>query len=335
MGIAVVLAGLLMVNTVVVNNQTKAAKVTVEGGRIVSLPGGNVQVLDEGPTAVPASRAGAPIVLVHCYSCSLRWWDAMVPLLSKEHRVVRIDLLGHGGSEKPKSGYSIESQAQLVAGALNELGVEGAVVVGHSLGATVVTALAEQSSQLVDRVVNIDQAPDNEDFGDFPLIAKLSYWPVIGEALTRITPDFAIKDGYQAAFAPDYDLESGFEDPDQVVADLHAMTNTAFESASEAEDDYTKEIPLDDRLARAAVPLLVIFGSEDQVYEPATEALAAYRDVPGVRTALIDGAGHSPNVEKPEEAARLILEFAADAGDEGAGHPPRRVGLGGRKAKGK
>ena len=49
--------------------------------------------------------------------------------------------------------------------------------------------------------------------------------------------------------------------------------------------------------------------------------------MPGVRTAKVKGAGHSPNVEKPEETARLIKEFAADAGDErSVEHPPRNVG---------
>ena len=75
-----------------------------------------------------------------------------------------------------------------------------------------------------------------------------------------------------------------------------------------------------------AVPLMVIFGAEDQIYD-ADESLAAYEDVPGVRTAKVKGAGHSPNVERPEVTARLINEFAADAGDErGNEHPPRNIG---------
>ena len=97
-------------------------------------------------------------MLIHCYLCSLEWWDELAPLLSEDHRVIRIDLLGHGGSEKPSSGYSIEDQAGLVAGALTGLDVQGAVVVGQSMGAGVAVALAEQSSQLVDRVVAMNQA---------------------------------------------------------------------------------------------------------------------------------------------------------------------------------
>jgi pimeloyl-ACP methyl ester carboxylesterase len=57
------------------------------------------------------------------------------------------------------------------------------------------------------------------------------------------------------------------------------------------------------------VPLLAIFGAEDQIYDPQA-AIARYRQVPGAQTHLIPGAGHSPNVEKPNLVAPLILAFA-------------------------
>ena len=87
-----------------------------------------------------------------------------------------------------------------------------------------------------------------------------------------------------------------------MVEDYSAMTYTSFDEAAAAEDDYTEDAPLDERLKTALVPLLVIFGEEDQIYD-AGAASEAYRDVPGARIALIQGAGHSPNVEKPEETA--------------------------------
>ena len=61
------------------------------------------------------------------------------------------------------------------------------------------------------------------------------------------------------------------------------------------------------------MPLLVIFGSEDQIYDE-DEALSAYGKIPGAETDLIDGAGHSPNVEKPAQAAALVLAFEAKLG---------------------
>jgi pimeloyl-ACP methyl ester carboxylesterase len=251
-------------------------------------------------------------VLIHCYACSLHWWDRLAPLLSARHRVVRVDLLGFGGSAKPSSGYGIEQQAQLVAAAMSELHVQGAVVVGHSMGAEVAVSLAQQASQLVDRVVDISDAPSTS-FGNLPFLARFAYAPVIGEAAWRIAPNFVVRDQYARAFAPDFDLDDGFDNPDQVIDDFRAMTYSSYKEASEASDDFVDAEPLDDRMREAAVPLMVIFGAEDQLWDDPTEAAEAFRDVPGVRIAMIEGAGHSPNIERPVQTARLILDFAASA----------------------
>src|SRR5688500_15959107 len=101
--IVVVLAVLIAVNTIVVDQETKSASVTVDGRRILELPkGGQLQVTDTGPTRQGARRA--PIVLLHCFGCSMRWWDRIMPALKRDHRVIRMDLLGFGGSEKPGGG---------------------------------------------------------------------------------------------------------------------------------------------------------------------------------------------------------------------------------------
>jgi len=298
LGLLATLAILLAVNTVTTDSQTKEAGVTAEGGEILELSRGAVQATDTGNP----EGSGQPVVLLHCYACSLHWYDALEPLLAENHRVIRVDLLGFGGSEKPESGYEIEAQAQVVAEALNQ----------HSMGAAVAASLAEQASQLVDRAVVIDMAPNTNDFGGgLPFLAKLGYVPVLGEALWRITPDFAVRDAYQESFAPDFDVESGFEDPDQVLADYDAMTYTSYDAAPAATDDFLNHQPLDERFQGAPVPLLVIFGAEDQIFD-AERAVEGFGDVPGVRTEIVDGAGHAPQVEQPEAVASLLEGFAVE-----------------------
>ena len=305
------LVALLAINTIVVDGETKDAELTIDGGQLISLPGGDVQVFEEG------SGTGAPIVLLHCYGCSLHWWDELAPLLAAEHRVIRIDLLGFGGSQKPSSGYAIEDQAGLVAGVMDRLGIQGAVVVGHSLGFSVAVALADRATQLVDRLVNIDEGP-SEDSCSLPLIAKLGYAPVLGQAIWRLSPSFAIEDGYADAFAPGFELDDGFPNPDQVVDDYRTMTYTSYEDAADEAGDYVDEAPLDQRLRQIPVPLLSIFGTEDQICDPRSSQ-QAYATVQGARLEEIKGSGHSPNVEQPEQTADLIEEFAAGAAPVGVG----------------
>ncbi|HVQ59022.1 MAG TPA: alpha/beta fold hydrolase [Solirubrobacterales bacterium] len=296
-GIAVVLVALLAINAFVVASATEPADVTVPGGRILDLPDGDIQAVEGGP------RDGEPIVLIHCFSCAIDWWDRMRPLLEADHRVVAVDLLGHGGSEKPGSGYTPENQAKLVAEAMEELGVSDAEVVGHSLGGSVAVALAEQSPQLVDRVVIVDTPPDRSRVS-LGFIAGLAFQPVIGEALWTIKPDFSVRQGLGVAFAP------GFDVPDAFVEDVNRMTYTSYDESPGNSEDFADEKPLDERMRDTGLPLLVIMGAEEQIIDGPDEALAEYRQTyPATETVLIQGAGHSPNVEKPARTAALVLSF--------------------------
>jgi pimeloyl-ACP methyl ester carboxylesterase len=300
-GAVVVLIVLLGLNALSVDSETKAASVTEPGGKIVDLSGGDLEVVEKGP------RGGSPIVLIHCFTCAINWWDKMMPALARQHRVVAIDLLGHGGSEKPKSGYSVSNQADLIAQALAKLSVSNAEVVGHSLGGAVAVALAQQSPALVNRVVIVDTPPTHEE-GDLGLVAKLGFTPVIGEAFWRIKPDFAVRKGLEVAFAP------GFKVSDVFVEDVGRMTFSAYDDSADGFDDYTKEVPLDRRMRETGKPLMVIMGAEEQIIDDPAKRLAEYRaTVPGTKTKLISGAGHSPNVEKPAQTAALVLGFAPAA----------------------
>ncbi|HXS32531.1 MAG TPA: alpha/beta hydrolase [Solirubrobacterales bacterium] len=298
-GVVVVLIVLLGLNALSVDHETKAAGVTEAGGKILDLSGGDLEVVEQGPRTAP------PIVLIHCFTCAINYWDGMIPLLARQHRVIAVDLLGHGGSEKPRSGYSVPDQANVVAEALGKLGVRDAEVVGHSLGGPVAIALAEQSPQLVNRLVTIDSIPDTS-YGDVGLVGELPFKPVIGQALWRIKPDFSIRDGLKVAFAP------GFPVPDAFVEDVKRMTYSAYTGSHDAFDDYTGEKSLPERAATIGKPLLAIMGAEEQIANDPVEALAAYREAdPTAQTKLIAGAGHSPNVEKPAQTAALVLAFAA------------------------
>jgi len=263
--VLVALLALLGLNALWVSGKTKEAEITVADGRIFDLPDGDLQVVDHNP------RGGAPIVLLHCYTCAMDWWDGMVPLLERDHRVITIDLLGHGGSEKPSEGYTPPNQAKVVAEALERLRVGEATVVGHSLGGAVVVALTEQNPDLVARPVIIDMPPDNTYDDGFGLSAALSFAPVLGELLWEAKPDFSVRDGLEVAFAPGYDV------PDAFVEDLKRMTYTAYDDSPQGNDHFLHEQSLDRRMKATGKPLMVLMGAEEQLVNDPQRALDQYR----------------------------------------------------------
>jgi pimeloyl-ACP methyl ester carboxylesterase len=288
----VLVAVVLAVNTVLTDRDTEAAKANV--GRIVELPGPDLQVRERGRADAPA------VVLLHCYTCSIRWWSRLEPLLTDDYRVVSVDLIGHGGSEKPLDGYSAENQADQVAAALRRVGVRKALIVGQSLGGPIATAMAERHPALARGVVVMDSSP-REGYADLPFTQRLATMPVLGQAIWHAMPDEMVRKGLSDAFA------EGFDVPDEFVEDLKGMTFTSFKKADEL-DGY-HDTPLPDRLTKTGLPVLVIFGAEDTIIVPPDEAADEYREIPGARVVMLPGVGHTPQVEAPGKSAELIKRF--------------------------
>jgi pimeloyl-ACP methyl ester carboxylesterase len=291
-----VVAVLLLVNTVVTDRETKSAEAS-HGSRIIDLPGGDLNYKEAG------DRDDPTIVLLHGFSASLNWWDRVAPeLADRGLRVIRFDLLGHGGSEKPRDGYAPDEQADLIAQALRKLRVRRATVAGHSMGGTVAIALAERERRLVRKLAVIG-TPPRDGFADLPFLGRVATWPVAGELVRRFAPDQAIKAGLDSAFAEDVHV------PDQFVDDLDEMTYSAYDKSSSEAGDFVEDKPNSERVADARVPLLVIFGTEDEIVEP--EAADRWKkDVPRARVVTMRGVGHSPHWERPREVTQQLLDYA-------------------------
>lgn len=105
-------------------------------GRILTVGGRNVHVREDG------NRHGKPVLLIHGFSASLHWFDRLTPLLADRCRVIRVDLLGHGGTGGEPA--DADEQARMVEAILNVFDVDGVAAVGHSFGADVAIALAER-----------------------------------------------------------------------------------------------------------------------------------------------------------------------------------------------
>ncbi|MEW2498605.1 alpha/beta hydrolase [Streptomyces nodosus] len=255
----------------------------------LSLDDNDIHVCQDGPRDAPA------LLLIHGSASSARSWNPMVPLLTGSHRVIRIDLLGHGRSAKPADrSYAIPDQARRAGVALDRLGFEHAVVVGHSSGGTVATALAEQRPELVTALALVNTGPGLDAFiAPESAATGLSQWPPTDEQLRQFASTGFSRAGYQI--------------PEELLDEVRAMTYHSFTTTMRATRSYLEQRALPDRLTVLGKPLLVIFGEDDRRWR--SSSASDYRAVPGAKVELLPGLGHSPLLEDPPRTATSLLAF--------------------------
>jgi pimeloyl-ACP methyl ester carboxylesterase len=104
--------------------------------------------------------AGKPaFVLVHGWTCDRSFFAPQAQHFAKRHRVVSVDLRGHGESDKPRNAYPIAAYADDIAYLIDRLGLGKVVAVGHSLGGITVLQLAAAYPDNIAAIVMVDPAP--------------------------------------------------------------------------------------------------------------------------------------------------------------------------------
>ncbi|MUM19958.1 alpha/beta fold hydrolase [Mycobacterium sp. CBMA271] len=266
------------------------------GGHVLQLDGPDLNVREYGP---PGDRA---VVLLHGYSASIEWWEKVAPELARTHRVIAIDLVGHGGSEAPRdpAQYGATGQAAAVRRALDALGVRHALLVGHSMGGHIATAVAEAEPGRVDRIV-VSDTYGASGLKAMPALGSLACWPLIGPAADRLRGVDAITDSaLQAGFAPGYPV------PELAHRSLKQLTHTGV-CDSTAGDELNAAKPVAEQLAGLGKPVLVVWGAQD-VLTPTGTNVQRYTEA-GLPPRIIAGSGHSPMVEKPQDFLAAVSDF--------------------------
>ena len=99
---------------------------------------------------------GSPVLLLHGLTVCAEYWSPTAQLLAQGHRVISVDLRGHGHSDKPEMGYDYQTVAGDVEHLCQEIGLEGALLAGHSWGAGVALCLAASNPNIVSQLSLVD-----------------------------------------------------------------------------------------------------------------------------------------------------------------------------------
>ena len=245
--------------------------------------------------------SGAPLVLLHGLGSSSGDWAPQLPVLGEPHRVLVVDLPGHGRSPLPPGRLTIAGMADEVARLLARMNAPPAHVIGLSLGGCVALALALQAPERVRSLVLVNAFARLRPAGPrgalrilqrLVLLATAPMERVAAHVARGIFPEPGQRDLYEAA-----------------VARLSRMPRRAYAAACGALAAFDARA----RLAEVRCPTLVVAGARDTTVPlGAKQALA--RAIPGARLVVVDESGHASNLDQPARFNRLVLDFIAGVG---------------------
>ena len=237
---------------------------------------------------------GNPVLLlIHGGTASRRSWDLVTPALRASHRVIAVDLRGHGQSRAPDSGYSAVQLSADVNRVVDELELARITVVGHSLGGMAAIFLAAHRSDVVNKLVLLNTPVTPNTIG---ALADLEA-RVNSPGFFPVTQAFV--DEWSAHPQP---VPAAFLAVQQ--AHISALRQVVWQQVfgELAKADITST------LKGIRQPTLILWGARDKLLDPAQyEEIQA--GIGHARLVLIAQAGHSPGSATPGRVASEIASF--------------------------
>lgn len=269
--------------------------VTVDGERIRYLVAGS----------------GPAIVLLHTLRTQLDMFQKVIPALATHFRVYALDYPGHGHSDAPDADYAADFFVAFVAGFLDRLNIEHALLVGESIGGTIALVLAARRNPRVRGVVAVN--PYDYDRGRglrrssalANLFVGLSGLPLIGGAIGSVQPYAAVKRILQGGVY----RKDAF--PRALLRELYAAGTLPghkrafmqlvrhWPSWEQARAEYGK----------IGVPVLLLYGDHD--WSNDAEREADHRAIPGSLIRVVRDAGHFLAIDAPSAFVQAVEDLDA------------------------
>lgn len=256
-------------------------------GNGLSLP-----YVEQGDPAAP------PVLLLHGYTDSWRSFAGVLARLPGSVRAIALTQRGHGGAGRPAAGYRPRDFAADTAAFLDALGIDAAVIVGHSMGSAIAQRFALDHPRRVLGLVLVGAFASAR--GNAGLRA---FWSESVSGLADpVSPAFALafQRGTLARPVPQAFL-------DMVVRESLKVPARVWRAALAAllEVDHAAELP------RITAPTLIVWGDRDAIF-PRSDQEALLSAMPHARLLVYPGAGHSPHWEEPDRFAADLTAFVTE-----------------------
>jgi pimeloyl-ACP methyl ester carboxylesterase len=222
---------------------------------------------------------GRPIIFVHGWLGSWRYWVPVMDELARDYRAYALDLWGFGDSDKTREQYGIDAYADLLISFMDELGIVRAPLVGHTLGAAIATRLASRCPDRVSKVLAVG----------LPLSAD-----AINPKLLSAGPNEAMARLFWHRQRPYPEVEAG-------------LAKTA-ENAIALSIQSVAELNMRTVLDQVDAPLLTVYGDRDNVIDPA-QADEMDENLYAARAIVLRKAAHFPMLDETPKFVRLLRDF--------------------------
>lgn len=248
--------------------------------------------IPEGQVSYRMEGSGDPLLLLHQTPFSSEEFLRMIPILSKNYRVVAMETLGYGYSDNPPREYEVEDFAQSVINFLNALGIKKTSIAGHHTGSSIAVEVAAAYPEYVDKLI-LSGCP----------LWEMEKWEELFENITPLTQlsddgSFLINwwnlfKGWSPQAKPEFLLKP-------LALALDGLTKPHDAHFAVSRHDVKQRLPL------IKSPTLLISGSEDLFIDLLEDTKSL---IPRCKTCVIDGGGVLICFDKPNEFAQAIIEF--------------------------
>lgn len=269
-----------------------------EQSEFVEVNGMQVHYRDEG--------IGFPIVLIHGTAASLHTYDAWTKQLSKDYRVIRLDLPAFGLTGPNKNAeYSIESYTKFLSQFLEKIKVAKFYLAGNSLGGNIAWNYAAEYPEKVRKLILID-ASGLPTFTPQPPIFKMAKTPILNSLFLYITPKFIIRKNIEQVYA------NKLKVTDALVTRYHKMSlrtgnRKAFIDRAKTDFNVAEKVNLV-KLKSVKTTTLLIWGSKD-TWIPLGNGKRMDSILPNSKLVILENSGHVPMEENPKESLEFLKSF--------------------------
>jgi pimeloyl-ACP methyl ester carboxylesterase len=268
-------------------------------GEFVDLAGARIYYYAAG-----SRGAGEPVVFLHGFPTSGHLWSDVVPLVPAGHRVVVLDLLGYGRSDRPQGrGVGIRAHGERVIELFDVLGINYACVVGHDMGGGIAQWLAVRHPQRVSRLCLVNSVA----FADWPTRdVKLARAML---PLTRHLPPMWLLSILRS------DLLRGYEDHDRGARSIELYVRPF--ASSDGRDafmehllalDSADTVALAPRLKDIVAPTAIVWGRNDP-FLPTSLGARLQRAIPGATMEVVSTARHFTPEDTPAKIGDALAEL--------------------------